>query len=97
MLPIFQSSSRELSMLQTQWSSQLNPVLAQPQIQGIQLNDVALVVGANTINHLLGRKPQGWYIVDINGAATVYRSAPMNALTLTITSNAAVSVSIFVY
>ena len=96
-LPYIQSPSREMSMMQTQWASQLNPVLNLPLVQGIILPDVSLINGATTINHLLGRKLQGWFLVDIDGAAEIYRSQPKNSVSLTLTSNAAVTVSIFVF
>lgn len=40
---------------------------------------------------------QGWFLVDIQGPATIYSSAPFNNLTLTLTSNTAVTVSIGVF
>lgn len=83
--------------MQTQWAASLDPVIANPLINGNFLKDVHLINGVTVINHLLSRKPQGWLIVDVQGAATVYRSAPFNPLTLTLTSNAAVTVSLYVY
>jgi len=62
MLPIFQSESKEMSLLQTQWASQINPILALPQSKSIILKDVSLVSGDNVINHRLGRKLQGWVV-----------------------------------
>lgn len=97
MLPIFQSPSREMNMMQTQWASQINPVLNLPLLQGIILPDVELSNGVTVINHLLQRKLQGWFVVDINGSAEIFRSQPKNDLTLTLTSNAAVTVSLFVF
>lgn len=86
-----------LDLMQTQWASQINPVLSNPMNSISVLSDVALNNGKTVINHLLGQKMQGWFLVDIQGAATVYRSAPLNGLTLTLTSNAAVTVSIGVF
>lgn len=97
MLPIFNTQVKELSMMQTQWAQQLNQLLDDPMSKGIILPGVSLASGNTTINHLLGRKLQGWQIVDINGAATVYRSQPKNDKTLTLTSSAAVTVDLFVF
>lgn len=97
MLPIFNTQVKELSMMQTQWAQQLNQLLDDPMSKGLILLGVSLASGATTINHLLGRKLQGWQIVDINGAATVYRSQPKNDKTLTLTSSAAVTVDLFVF
>lgn len=86
-----------LDLMQTRWASILNPLLANP-INGIQvLSGVSLGVGATTLNHLLGQMQQGWMILDVNGAATIYRSQPFNDKTLTLTSSAAVIVNIGVY
>lgn len=82
--------------MQNKWASELNPLLALP-LNNLTTLDVQLVNGTNVINHKLGQIPQGWIILDITGAAVIYRSAPFNKLTLTLTSNAAVSVSIGVF
>ena len=86
-----------LPLMQTQWAAQLNPLLDNPLSSAILLEGVSLNNGVTVVNHLLGRQMQGWFIVDINGAATVYRSAPMNNKTLTLTSSAAVTVNIGVF
>jgi hypothetical protein len=97
MLPYLQTSDPELNQLQTKWKSQLDPVLAQALAQGIVLKSVKIATGQTILNHLLGRVLQGFFLTDINGAATIYRSAPKNALTLTLTSNASVTADIFVF
>jgi hypothetical protein len=96
-LPIFQSATRELQMLQTQWASQLNPVLANPLTDPLIIKNVSLASGANVINHKLQRMQQGWILSDITASATIYRSQPFNDLTLTLTSSAPCTVSLVVY
>jgi len=91
------STQLPYAQLLTKWSSVINPVLANPLNNVSILQNVVLKSGTNVINHLLGQVQQGWFLVDINGAATVYRSAPFNDKTLTLTSNAAVTVSIGVF
>lgn len=86
-----------LALMQTQWSSQLNPLLQIPMLQGVAISNLVLKTGANQINHLLQRKPQGWFVTDINASATIYRSQPFNSNTLTLTSSAPVTVSLWVY
>jgi hypothetical protein len=83
--------------LTTRWKSILDPVLSNSLNNCSILSNIPLVVGSNTINHKLGQMQQGWFIVDINGVASIYRSAPFNDLTLTLTSNAAVTVSLGVF
>jgi hypothetical protein len=100
MLPIFQTSVRELSQMQTQWSKQINPALASPIYQGQQLEGIALVSGANVVNHGLGRVLQGWWVVRQRSSASIYDTQDSNQmpqLTLTLNSSAPVSVDLWVY
>lgn len=83
--------------MQVRWASELDPILKNQLIQGNLISNISLINGVNTINHLLGRKQVGYIITDIDGAATIYRSASLNNLTLTLTSNAAVNVSIWCF
>lgn len=99
-LPIYHTTSKEISMLQTNWAKQLNPVLDLPLNSGQVLQNISLLAGNNVINHLLGRKLQGWFFVRQRAAATVYDTQDNNqtpALTLTLNASAPVSVDIFVF
>jgi hypothetical protein len=78
-------------------ASAVNPLLNNPLNTCSILNDVVLIDGVNVINHKLGRQMLGWFLTDIQGIASIYRSAPFNSLTLTLTSSAAVTVSIGVF
>ena len=78
-------------------SQTLNPILANAILSGTPLLNLALINGVTTINHKLGRLMQGFFITDIDGAATIYRSAPLNASTLQLTSNATVALNLWVY
>lgn len=84
-------------LMQTKWASILNPLIANPTNNISILKNVQLKSGANMINHLLGRLPQGWLVLDLDGPATIYRSQPFNDLILTLTSNAAVTVTLGVF
>lgn len=83
--------------MQNSWATQLNPLLQRPGLQCQLLKNVELVVGSNIINHRLGRLMQGWRIVDVDGSASIYRSASLNSLTLTLNSDAAVTVALEVF
>lgn len=96
-LPLPKLIDTATSMALARWKSILDPLIAKPQSQGLILTEVQLKNGVTVINHLLGDLMQGWAIVDINGAAAIYRSAPFNDKTLTLTSNAAVTVDIEVF
>ena len=83
--------------LLTKWSSILNPIIGNPTTNPTLLQGIKLINGATTINHNLGQMMQGWKITDQDASANVYRSAPLNASTLTLTSNAAVTINLEVF
>lgn len=86
-----------IDRMQNQWAAQLNPLIANPINQANILTDVVLKNGSTVVNHKLGRMMQGWFIVDQTGAAQIYRSASMNSVNITLTSNAAVTVALAVF
>lgn len=96
-LATYKDENTNLMLMQSNWSSQLNPILANPLTNPTILKGINLVSGANVINHLLQQTQQGWFITDINAASTIYRSAAFNNLTLTLTSSAACTVNIAVF
>jgi len=82
------------------WASILNPIVANPIVNSLILKDVVLAAGDNTINHRLGRKLQGYLIVGINAAATIYdkqASNQMPQLTLVLNSSAGCTCNILVF
>ncbi len=83
--------------MQTNWTSQLNPVLSAPTLAPSVLKNIKLVSGTNVINHKLGKTQQGFYITDINAAVTVYRSQPFNDLTLTLISSGTAQINLAVF
>jgi len=87
-------------MMQTKWAAILNVLLGNPSLDSVILEDISLKSGANVINHTLGRALQGWRIIRINGAATIYDQQKQNQtpdLTLVVVSNIAVVVSLEVF
>jgi hypothetical protein len=96
-LPSFQTSDRILSMMITQWRAILNPVLASPLTNPRIINNITLKVGPNVINHGLQQIQQGWIIVDQTASSMIYRSAPLNELTLTLTASAVCNISLLVF
>ncbi len=91
------STKLSLDQMQTKWASVLNPLLANPLNNVLILENIALNSGTTVVNHLLGKTQQGWFLTDIQGSSTVYRSAPFNKLTLTLHSSSAVTVNIGVF
>lgn len=86
-----------LDLMQDRWASILNPFLSRPTNRMSLVKNIPILNGVNVINHGLGEIPQGWIITDVNGIASIYRSAPFNALTLTLTSDADVTLSLGVF
>lgn len=88
---------KSLELLQTRWKAILDPVLKN-QLNGVSiLKNVSLIIGETKIPHLLGEKQQGFQILDINAAATIYRSKPLEGSFLYLTSDAAVTISLGVF
>lgn len=79
------------------WAAAINPVLANPIANVSFLTNISLINGITVINHGLGRMMLGWFLSDINAGVMVYRSAPFNSKTLTLTSSGAATVSIGVF
>jgi hypothetical protein len=99
-LPSYQTNDRTLEKLQSVWSTILNPFIANPALNGNILQNITLTTGANVINHKLGRKLQGWYIVRQRAASSIYDTQDSNQnpqLTLTLSASANVVVDIYVF
>lgn len=96
-LPQIQNDDQEFQLMQNKWASILNPLIAKPLSSANVLKDVQLINGITIVNHLLGRKMQGWFIADVDASAIVFRSQPMNDKTLTLTSNSDCVVTLMVF
>jgi hypothetical protein len=97
-LNLFKSPDQTLMLLQKQWTSQLNPLLAVILTQGSLLTGIKILRDVpNTFNTYLGRQMTGWFIVDQDSYASIYRTEPLNSQTLTLTSDENVTVSLWVF
>lgn len=99
MLAKFFTDDKDLSLLQSSWARELNPVLANPIVNG-HIVTAALVSGSNQISHKLGRRLTGYIIVKADAPITVYELTSPNVspdLTLLLNSSAAANVSIYVF
>jgi len=79
------------------WAQTLNPIINSPLSAASIIENVVLINGTNIIPHKLNRLMQGWFLMDINGIASIYRSLPFNNKTLTLVSNAAVTIGLGVF
>lgn len=96
----FQTEIQELKLLQSSWASVIDPFTANPSLKSIILKKVNLIIGTNTVNHLLGRKLQGYRIVRQRGPAAIYDNQDNNqspALTLLLVSDTVVTVDLEVF
>lgn len=96
-LPIVQHPDQAVMLMQRNWKSKLDPVFSNQIFSGKPLNNISLNQGSTTIPHGLEGAQKGWFITDIQGGATVFRSAPFDNKNLTLTSSAAVTLSLWVF
>ncbi len=85
------------TLAQTRWGAIIDPIVSLPILQGALINNVNLVSGTNVINPKLDRMMQGWIITDTNNSVPIYRSAPMNSKTLTLTASGTVTINLWVF
>lgn len=88
---------KDFAMMLTQWKSQIDPVVANSIVLGSQLTAVTLSTTATTVPHKLGRTQLGWFVTDINAAATIFRTGDFNTTSMTLTASATCVVDIWVY
>lgn len=98
-LPLFKSQDQSLTLLQTGWSSQLNPVIANPIVSGVQQKGIKLVTGTNSVNTKLGRNLQGYIITAMyDNFSQIYTTTSLNpSLTLNLVASADVTVDIYCF
>lgn len=92
------SSKLDWPLANPKWASTLNPILAVPFLSGLQIDAINLTATTpKVINHLLQRKPQGWFVVDNAANAVIWRTVAFNDLTITLESDLATTISIWIY
>lgn len=94
------TEDRVLSQIQSLIVPKINFLSALPLSSSIILENITLVTGSNSINHLLSRRLQGWMITRINAAVTIYDTQNSNILpdqTLLLTSSGDCIVNIMVF
>jgi hypothetical protein len=89
-----------LDLMQTQWAQQLNPLLLNILTQGVAITGIKLA--ANTplvIPTTLSRMQQGWIVTDNTANTPIWRppGTPFNSTNLTLQSNLATTISLWVF
>lgn len=99
-LPIYKNDDKDFQLMQTNWASSINPVIANPVNNGILLRNVSLTTGHNVINTTLGRKLQGWVVCRLRASSNIYDtqdSNPIPNLTLWLESSANTTVDLYIF
>lgn len=83
----------------TKWASILNPILSNLLMSGTQLTNIPLIVGNNSVNHLLGRKYNGYIITGMhNNYSQIFDATSQTPnLTIVLNSSAITTVDLYVY
>lgn len=65
-------------------------------LKGVLIEDVSVTTAATTINHKLGKQPQGWLILDQDTNATVWRTSwDSESITLDTSANCTITLWVF--
>lgn len=99
-LPIFHTNNKDMTLMQNNWSAQINPLLSNPSLQSNILKKVTLNAGTTVINHLLGRTLQGYRIIRQRAESSIWDSQDLNQspqLTLVLNSTNVVVCDIEVF
>jgi len=91
-----QTNDVNLEKIQANTRAATQAARSNPINSGTILSGVSLNSGDTEIPHKLGQKLQGWFIVDVNAAATIYKKSS-NDKTITLNSTVACTVSLFVF
>lgn len=100
LLPSLDISDQTISLMFNKWKSILDPIIKLPTNNSNLLRGIKLVTGTNSVNHLLGRNLQGWALVRVRAAGSIYDSQDANptpnlTLQLVATGNVVVDILVF--
>ncbi len=94
------SPKLEWSLANPKWAAELNPVLANPIVNGHLISNIRVSNGDNVINHGLGEKLQGYFVVLNSASVTFYDKQSINQtpnLTLILNASGAAIISLWVF
>lgn len=88
----------DVAKLQERLQEFFVPLVANPLLDGVLLNDVALTASATRVEHKLRRKPLGWIVVNKSANADVWQSAnDLSTAFLTLQASGTVTVSLWIF
>lgn len=99
MLKIFrkiQTKDDTINRIQDSLVSVLNPVAKISFLDGAQLTNLAITTSAQKFSHNLNRQPQGWFLVDLQGSAIVFRVS-WTATTVSLQASSDVTCSLWIW
>lgn len=80
------------------WAATINPVLANPIVNGNLIENFHVGSGNNVINHSLGRKIQGYQVVRNSANVTFYDAeSSQPSLTFILIASGAATISLYVF
>lgn len=82
------------------WAATINPLLANPLVNGQILSGISLKTGQNAINHGLQRNLQGYFVIMNDSSITYYDSQAKNSrpdLTLLFNASGPATISLYVF
>ena len=100
-LRTFNTTNSDTDRLYQNVSQFANQFTTRPFLDGLLLKDLTLTAGSNNpVNHKLGRKLQGWVIVNKTAetdvwAPTSLQTRPDKTLVLSCTANVTISLYLF--
>ncbi len=82
------------------WAATINPIIANPLVNGNLLKNISVQSGDNVINHGLGAALQGYIVVKNSAAVTFYDKQDVNSmpqLTLILHASDVTTISLYVF
>lgn len=92
----FQTGDSGTDRLASDIEKTLSAVTDVKLLAGTLLETIAVGTTPTAVSHKLGYKPRGWFVVDADVAASLYR-ASSDASFLTLVASAPVTVSLWVF
>lgn len=99
-IQLMQTQNREVNQLQANIAKAVGPLLTNPALFGLLIQDERLIAGTTMVLHQLGRNLQGWIIVRQRGPSAIYDTQDSNSAPgtwLQLFSSQPVTVDLYVF